>query len=88
MTLQEHAVSGELLDALHALQGETILSAFYLVGGTSLALRFGHRRSIDIDLFTGRDFDAYEVGNHLSRQAGVSGLQVSTNTVRGIMGRN
>lgn len=29
---------------------------FYLVGGTAAALQLGHRRSIDFDLFTDREF--------------------------------
>lgn len=35
----------------------SFLDAFYLAGGTSLSLRFGHRISDDIDLFCSRDFD-------------------------------
>ncbi|MDZ7587415.1 MAG: nucleotidyl transferase AbiEii/AbiGii toxin family protein [Patescibacteria group bacterium] len=31
-------------------------SQFYLVGGTALALQLKHRRSIDFDLFTNKDF--------------------------------
>src|SRR3989338_354861 len=30
--------------------------AFYLVGGTAVALQLGHRRSIDFDLFSDREF--------------------------------
>lgn len=30
---------------------------FYLVGGTAIALHLGHRRSIDFDLFTPKDFE-------------------------------
>jgi predicted nucleotidyltransferase component of viral defense system len=33
------------------------LNDSYLAGGTNLALRFGHRRSIDLDIFVHRDFD-------------------------------
>lgn len=29
---------------------------FYLVGGTALGLQLGHRRSVDFDLFTSKDF--------------------------------
>ncbi|MBI4157983.1 nucleotidyl transferase AbiEii/AbiGii toxin family protein [Candidatus Woesebacteria bacterium] len=32
-------------------------SVFGLVGGTAIALHLGHRRSIDFDLFTPKDFD-------------------------------
>ncbi|MDP3683699.1 MAG: nucleotidyl transferase AbiEii/AbiGii toxin family protein [Ignavibacteria bacterium] len=37
----------ELLDLV-----KTFSKNFYLVGGTSIALQLGHRRSIDFDLFT------------------------------------
>lgn len=30
---------------------------FYLVGGTAIALQIGHRRSIDFDLFSDKDFN-------------------------------
>lgn len=30
---------------------------FFLVGGTAIALHIGHRRSIDFDLFTAKEFD-------------------------------
>jgi hypothetical protein len=32
-------------------------SRFYLAGGTGLALRFGHRRSVDFDFFSREPFD-------------------------------
>jgi Nucleotidyl transferase AbiEii toxin, Type IV TA system len=34
-----------------------VLKQFNLVGGTSLSLQIGHRISIDLDLFSNRDFD-------------------------------
>ena len=33
------------------------LKDFYLVGGTCLSLRYGHRKSIDLDLFSTKDFE-------------------------------
>ncbi len=44
----------ELLSRLAPLEE---LSNFHLGGGTSLALRFGHRLSVDLDFFTIHDFD-------------------------------
>lgn len=38
----------------------TALNSFYLVGGTCLALRYGHRKSVDLDLFSITDFDIAE----------------------------
>jgi len=48
----EQALSQELVDAIVELQSLPSLSTFALAGGTSLALRFNHRRSVDIDLFS------------------------------------
>jgi hypothetical protein len=39
------------------------LSNFLLVGGTSLALQIGHRKSDDLDFFTDRSFDIPELKN-------------------------
>ncbi|MEK7597791.1 MAG: nucleotidyl transferase AbiEii/AbiGii toxin family protein [Patescibacteria group bacterium] len=36
-------------------------SDFYLVGGTALALQYGHRRSIDFDLFTKKSFENQKI---------------------------
>ena len=50
--LHEGCVSKRLLNLLRELQGDQTLNGFFLVGGTALALLLGHRKSIDIDLFT------------------------------------
>jgi hypothetical protein len=42
------------------------MDGFWLAGGTSLALRFGHRVSVDLDFFTDREFDAEELAAGLS----------------------
>lgn len=41
------------------------LKQFGLVGGTNLSLRFGHRISIDLDLFTNEPFDTESTYNLL-----------------------
>ncbi len=38
---------------------------YYLVGGTAVALHFGHRRSIDFDLFSDRTFDSQRLRNKI-----------------------
>ena len=40
---------------------------FYLVGGTAIALQFGHRRSIDFDMFTLKPFGSKRVLNVLAK---------------------
>lgn len=40
---------------------------FYLVGGTALALQYGHRRSIDFDLFTPDLFENQRIRRMITR---------------------
>ncbi len=54
---QTKSVSPGLLSVLEKLMALEELKNFRLVGGTALALQYGHRISIDIDLFTERSFD-------------------------------
>jgi len=56
------------LDLLKDLSAHPALQQFSLVGGTALALRFGHRRSIDFDFFTPDSFDVEALANTLSRE--------------------
>ncbi len=55
--LHREALPPGTLDLLRALSSNAVLKDFALAGGTSLALRFGHRRSIDLDFFTEHGFD-------------------------------
>jgi len=55
--LHENAVPLNLLAVLRRLQVTAREGGFALAGGTSLALRFGHRQSVDLDFFTDRGFD-------------------------------
>lgn len=45
------------LAILKRLMGLPALKDFSLVGGTALALRYGHRTSVDLDLFTEGEMD-------------------------------
>lgn len=56
--LHKETVSSEMWELLQKLMKDEMLKDFVLVGGTALALRLGHRLSIDIDLFTTKDFDS------------------------------
>ncbi|NCA84764.1 MAG: hypothetical protein EOM83_04230 [Clostridia bacterium] len=44
-----------------------VLQPFSLVGGTALALRYGHRSSIDLDLFFHKKFDQLEIVANLEK---------------------
>ncbi len=55
--LQTRTVVPFTLGLLKKLMSLPHLDQFFLVGGTALALKMGHRESIDLDLFTTQDFD-------------------------------
>lgn len=52
---------------LHKLMRVPELDAFLLVGGTNLSLRYGHRLSVDLDLFTNEPFFRDEVYDGIRR---------------------
>lgn len=54
-------IKPETFTLIQELQSLDALKEFYLVGGTALALKLGHRNSIDIDLFTQNDFSTQEI---------------------------
>jgi hypothetical protein len=56
-----NTVHSETYTLLKKLMQIPELSEFVLVGGTNLSLKFGHRISIDLDLFTNTPFDLDEV---------------------------
>ena len=64
--LQKHAVPGIAMDVLDYLSRQEFLSDFRLVGGTALALYWGHRISIDIDLFTDKKIELIQIEQQLS----------------------
>lgn len=46
------SIEPNTLELLKKLSANPLLSSARLVGGTSLALQYGHRKSIDLDFFT------------------------------------
>ena len=49
--LSFQAVLPNTLELLKRLMSQPLMSQMRLVGGTSLALQYGHRRSVDLDFF-------------------------------------
>ena len=47
---------------------ESFSPDFYLAGGTALALQIGHRKSIDFDLFSAKEFSNLKIRNNLAKQ--------------------
>lgn len=58
--LSYKTVEPHTLELLKRLTQEDLLSEARLVGGTSLALQYGHRMSIDLDFFGNIEEDSLE----------------------------
>lgn len=65
--LHLEAIDAETYDLLKYLQRFKPFKEMRLVGGTSLALQIGHRKSIDIDLFGNYNASAKDIENYLEK---------------------
>lgn len=79
------AVPENVMNLLDRITRDEQFDRFYLVGGTSLALRIGHRMSVDIDLFTHEDFNTHLIGETLTHQYAAESLEKEKNTVRAVI---
>lgn len=59
--LHREAVNAELFGLLIEIFHDEYFNDYFLVGGTALALKYGHRVSVDIDLFTRKEIDVEEL---------------------------
>lgn len=75
-TLPEHWAQ-----AAEDLAGRSAFEGFYLAGGTGLALRLGHRRSVDLDLFREDEFESTGLRDRLRNLEGLRKLELALATV-------
>lgn len=68
--LQTQTVEPGTLSLLNQLMDIPELKSFGLVGGTALSLKFGHRISVDLDLFCHESFENSKVIDALARVFG------------------
>lgn len=85
LALHYEAVPNALAKLLERLVQEPVLDAFFLVGGTALALQLGHRISVDVDLFSDSGFDVDPVITCLREKYAIQSVETAKNTVRGIV---
>lgn len=81
--LHTETVAGSTLELLRKLEAESVMSDFNLAGGTSLALYLGHRKSVDLDLFTPNSFDARKLEKFLHDKYGFRTDFMEKNTLKG-----
>lgn len=77
------AVPPGTLALLKRLCEHPALDGFALVGGTSLALRFGHRMSVDLDFFRPEKFDNKTIAAELA--ADFPSFQLTNDNSNGMM---
>lgn len=83
--LHLNAVPEPVAAHLARLSSSDSLKRFALGGGTSLALRFGHRLSVDLDFFTPEEFDPDSLAESLALDD-TTVLSVAKNTLRLVSG--
>lgn len=79
--LHKETVTKDTLDLIRKFMRDEELAQFQLVGGTALALRIGHRLSIDIDLFTDKPFQARKLLKHLEKKHEVELNEIGENMI-------
>jgi len=77
--LHYKTIDNKTLDLLRQLLSVPEFSKLRLVGGTSLALQIGHRKSVDIDLFGHIDADEFTIAEQLMKVGQTTRLQKSKN---------
>ena len=68
--LQTQTIEPRTLSELNSLMEIDELSQFSLVGGTALSLKYGHRLSIDLDLFSAENFKREPIIESLQNKFG------------------
>ena len=79
--LRTQTVETGTLDLIKRFMSDEKFNNFNLVGGTALALKIGHRRSIDIDLFSINPFDSSDLGQHFLAAYNATKVSTLTNGV-------
>lgn len=81
--LHQSAVTLDLWETLCNLQQPLDQSGFALAGGTSLALRMGHRLSVDLDFFTHDSFEPEKLMEELKiKQDCITGMAEGSLQIR------
>lgn len=81
--LHQEAIEPSTLELIRSLQQKTYLHGFFLVGGTALSLWLGHRKSVDIDLFSNFDFDTAALLEKLHGDFPYQVYYTASNTLKG-----
>ncbi len=75
--LHTQTVDPLTLGLLKRLMADEALQQFTLVGGTALALQIGHRKSVDLDMFSHEDFRSEDILQHLLEEGYAANVRFS-----------
>ncbi len=81
--LHEETVERATFELLKELMRDNRLNNFNLAGGTALALYIGHRKSIDLDLFTPDSFDVKNLEEYLIEKYNFHSSYLEKDTLKG-----
>lgn len=81
--LHQDVVDTPTLELIKSLQDKHYLNGFFLVGGTALALHIGHRKSVDIDLFSNFAFDGAELLENIQQDYPYQLTYTAPHTLKG-----
>ncbi len=79
------SISEQTRTVLAKISRGFIASGFYLAGGTALALQLGHRESIDLDWFSGKNFDSSSIKKILAGLGKFELIGESEGTINGVL---
>ena len=85
--LRLETIEAGTLELLKKLMRDPELVGFNLVGGTALALQLGHRKSVDLDLFSLREFDSGKMEGFLKEKYNAEILRQGENVLFGYIGK-
>ncbi|HEX2396157.1 MAG TPA: nucleotidyl transferase AbiEii/AbiGii toxin family protein [Bacteroidales bacterium] len=85
--LHTESVEDSTLELIMLLQDKEYLKGFYLVGGTAIALFIGHRKSVDIDLFSNFSFDETTLLENIHQDFNYQLSFTAANTLKGSIKR-
>lgn len=66
MTIHRETITDDMAQIAKVVF-DTLDKDFYLAGGTALALRLGHRKSVDLDYFINKEIDTLKLKDEISR---------------------
>src|SRR5579872_4962265 len=79
--LRTQTVAQGTLDLIKRFMSDDKFNNFNLVGGTALALKIGHRVSVDIDLFSATPFHTRDLGHHLATVYSATNIRTLGNSI-------